>query len=157
MSTIAERARAVVADFPTAGGWEERYKHLIQLGRELESLSSEEKIDRFKIEGCVSQVWVVPSREKSRVIFRGDSEAAIVKGILALLVRVYSGSRPQEVVSFQPTFLEELGIHEHLSMNRRNGLSQVLKQIRLYGMVFAAQDQAQDNVASQQAAKEGES
>ncbi len=140
-SSPSARAAALVASFPQTKEWEKRYKHLIDLGRTSPGLPEQERLDRFLVEGCVSQAWLVPSRDaEGRVHFRADSDAAIVRGILALLVQAYSGSTPQEIISFEPHFLEELGISEHLSMNRRNGLSSVLKQIRLYATVMAAQD-----------------
>lgn len=139
---LGERARGVVSAFPQTTEWEKRYRHLILLGRELPEIPEAEKGDRFLIEGCVSRAWLIPSRDGKLVRFRADSEAAIVKGILALLLAVYSGARPEEILAFEPQYLEELGINEHLSMNRRNGLSQVLKQIKLYATVFRAQDLA---------------
>lgn len=144
---LADRATQVVSSFPQTNEWEKRYRHLITIGRNLPSIPDADKLDRFLIEGCVSRAWLIPSREGSLVVFRADSEAAIVKGILALLLSVYSGARPGDILSFEPKYLEDLGISEHLSMNRRNGLSQVLKQIKLYATVFRAQDLAGSSVA----------
>lgn len=140
--SLIERAQGVVAAFPQTTEWEKRYRHLILLGRELPGIPDAEKDDRFLIEGCVSRAWLIPVRQGELVRFRADSEAAIVKGILALLLSVYSDARPEDILTFEPQYLEDLGISQHLSMNRRNGLSQVLKQIKLYATVFRAQDLA---------------
>jgi cysteine desulfuration protein SufE len=135
-------AQGLVAQFDALPDWESRYRRVIELGQKLEPLEASFKAtDRFLIQGCVSKAWLVPSRRGSAVFFAADSEAAIVKGILALVVQVYSGASPAEILSFEPSFLERIGLTEHLSMNRRNGLSQVLKQIKLYATVFKAQDQ----------------
>jgi cysteine desulfuration protein SufE len=138
--SIEARSKTLVEEFRAISDWETRYKKVIEWGKQLPTLNMEELNDRFLIEGCVSKAWLIPERNHSMVCFKGESEAAIVKGILALLIHVYSNSTPAEIIRFQPEFLSEIGLAEHLSMNRRNGMSQVVKQMKLYATVFSAQD-----------------
>ena len=141
-TSCLERATALNADFSNIKDWESRYRRVIEQGHNLEPLEAHERDgDRYLIPGCVSRAWLVPSRQGKQMILRGDSEAAIVKGIIAMLVAVYSGATPEEVLAFEPEFLNQIGLTEHLSMNRRNGLSQFVKQIKLYAAVYRAQDQ----------------
>jgi cysteine desulfuration protein SufE len=139
----AQAAEALVAEFTALPDWETRYKRVMVMGQQLPPLDAPSKAsDRFLIEGCISKAWLVPGRSGRSVTFSADSESALVKGILALLVKVYSGATPHEILAYDPAFLTRIGLTEHLSMNRRNGLSQVIKQIKLYAAVFLAQDQA---------------
>lgn len=136
-------ADELATSFEGLPDWESRYRRVIALGQELPELDPVLKTtDRFLIEGCVSRAWLVPGRAGTSMTLQGDSESSIVKGILALLIRVYSGALPEQVLACEPEFLGRIGLTEHLSMNRRNGLSQVIKQIKLYAAVFLAQDRA---------------
>lgn len=134
--TIIERIEALKGRLQQFNDWEDRYKELIQLGRSLEPMSEEEHIERYKIKGCQSQVWLIPDFKDGKVFFRADSDAVLVKGIIALLVNVYSGATPDEILTNKPDFLKEVGITEHLSMNRTNGLASMMKQIQMYAVVF---------------------
>lgn len=136
--SIQERILGLKDKFSNITEWEDRYKLIIDMGKELPPLAQEAQIDAFKIKGCQSQVWLFPELKDGHIFFYGDSDAAIVKGIVALLIAVYSGSTPDEILSTKPVFLEEMGIREHLSMSRANGLSSMLKQIQLYGFAFKA-------------------
>lgn len=147
----AERAAEVVAEFQSIKDWESRYRRVIEAGKRLDPIPPAEKeSDRFLVEGCISKAWLIPQRNGQDVLFHADSEASIVKGILGLLVRVYSHASPQEILTFKPDFLEQIGLFEHLSMNRRNGLSQVIRQIVLYATVFAAQNTDSDRLPEQE-------
>ena len=90
------------------------------------------------MKGCQSQVWLVPSLEEGLVIFKADSDAAIVKGIIALLVHIYSNSKPQEILHFKPDFIDQIELRQHLSMSRANGLNSMLKKLTLYAMAYQA-------------------
>lgn len=136
--SIQERIADLKGRFSDIKEWEDRYKLIIEMGKKLPAMPEEGKIDSFKIKGCQSQVWLFPRFENGKILFYGDSDAAIVKGIVALLFAVYSESTPDEILMTRPTFLEEMGIREHLSMSRANGLSSMLKQIQLYGLAFKA-------------------
>lgn len=132
----AERIKLIVEDFKKYSDWEDRYKHLIGLGKNLAPMAEEHKTENNKIKGCQSQVWLHAELAGDKVIFTADSDASIVKGIIALLVQVYSGCTPDEILSIKPTFLEEIGLREHLSMSRANGLTAMVKQISFYAMAF---------------------
>ena len=115
---------------------DERYKFLILKGRELPELKSEYKTDKYKIKGCQSQVWVYPEYKDGKLYFKLDGEAAIIKGILVILNEIYSGSTPDEILALNEDFLTESGLIENLSMTRSNGIAQVIKQIKMYALVF---------------------
>lgn len=126
----------LVEQFTQHSDWEDRYRVLVKMGKAMGELGEEFKIDKYKIKGCQSQVWLVPELRDGKIIFRADSDAMLVKGIVALLVKAYSGLTPAEVLERKPDFLKEIGITEHLSMNRTNGLANMVKQIHMYGIAF---------------------
>lgn len=136
MSVIQERITQVKGRFQVFEDWEERYKELIQMGKELAPYPEEQRQEKFKIKGCQSQVWLYPSFTEGRLRLSADSDALLVKGIIAVLVAVYDGATPDEVLAEKGDFLKEIGITEHLSMNRSNGLASMLKQIHMYAAVF---------------------
>lgn len=138
MSGILDKKKKILQDLAQITSSDERYKFIIDMGRNLPSLTDEQRIDKFLIEGCMSKAWLVPEHRDGKLYFYVDSEAAIVKGIMAILVGVYSGNEPEENLGLSADFLREGGITEHLSMNRRNGLSSVVRQIMLYSMAFKA-------------------
>ncbi|MFP5458786.1 MAG: SufE family protein [Bacteriovoracia bacterium] len=136
MSVIQERITQVKGRFQVFEDWEERYKELIQMGKELAAYPEEQRQEKFKIKGCQSQVWLYPSFTEGHLRLSADSDALLVKGIIAVLVAVYDGATPDEVLADKGDFLKEIGITEHLSMNRSNGLASMLKQIHMYAAVF---------------------
>lgn len=138
MATIAERQSAIVAELQSCATWQDRYKRIIQLGRELPEFPEEHRTDANKVKGCQSQVWVHARLEGDKVVIVGDSDAAIVKGLLAIVLRAFSDAPPAEIVAAPVTFLDELGMNENLSQTRANGLAAMLKQIKLYGVAFSA-------------------
>jgi cysteine desulfuration protein SufE len=132
----AVRIKSIVDEFKKYSDWEDRYKHLITLGKNLPIMDESHKTESNKIKGCQSQVWLHAELSGDKIIFSADSDASIVKGIIALLVQVYSGCTPDEILLIKPTFLEEIGLKEHLSMSRANGLTAMVKQISFYAMAF---------------------
>lgn len=134
--TIIERAQNVKERFLQFNDWEDRYKELIQLGKTLPAYPEDKRDEKYKIKGCQSQVWLYPELKDGRVYFYADSDALLVKGIVGILVSVYSDSTPAEILSMKPDFLKEVGITEHLSMNRTNGLAAMMKQIQMYALVY---------------------
>ncbi|MCT4640672.1 MAG: SufE family protein [Bacteriovoracaceae bacterium] len=126
----------IVERFLALDGWEARYKEVMKLGKDLESLSQEYQVEKYKIKGCQSSVWLVPALKEGKVIFKADSDAMLVKGIIALLVEAYSELTPDEILQTKSDFLKEIGITEHLSMNRSNGLASMVKQIQMYAMAY---------------------
>jgi cysteine desulfuration protein SufE len=135
---INERIENLKAEFAKFTEWEGRYKHLIEMGKKMPAMSEQYRSEEYKVKGCQSQVWLGASLVGHSVHFEADSDASIVKGIVALLVYVYSDSSPDEILATKPTFLEDIGLREHLSMSRANGLSSMVKQISFYAMAFKA-------------------
>jgi len=133
---MEDRVSQIKNHFLTFSDWEDRYRELIHLGRDLAPYPEEKREEKYKVKGCQSQVWLFPEFKNGRVYFYADSDAILVKGIIGLLVKVYSDATPDEILSTKPDFLKEVGITEHLSMNRSNGLAAMMKQIQMYALVF---------------------
>jgi cysteine desulfuration protein SufE len=133
---MEDRVSQIKKHFLTFSDWEDRYRELIHLGRDLAPYPEEKREEKYKVKGCQSQVWLFPEFKNGRVYFYADSDAILVKGIIGLLVKVYSDATPDEILSTKPDFLKEVGITEHLSMNRSNGLAAMMKQIQMYALVF---------------------
>jgi cysteine desulfuration protein SufE len=133
---MQDRIDLIKARFTQYNDWEDRYKELINLGRELGTYPEDRRDEKYKVKGCQSQVWLYPEFKDGKVFFHGDSDAVLVKGIVALLVSVYSNATPDEILGTKPDFLKEVGITEHLSMNRSNGLASMMKQMQMYALVF---------------------
>lgn len=136
-NTIAEREAEIVDEFLLFDDWMGRYEYLIELGKALEPMPSEFQIDEFKIRGCQSQVWIRPEKSNGRVHFLGDSDALITKGLVALLIRVLNDQPAEAIASTDLRFLDEIGMKEHLSPTRRNGLSSMVQQMKRYGAALA--------------------
>jgi len=134
--TIKETHKAIIDKFKEFEAWEDRYSFIIKLGKELSSLQEEFKTQTNKIEGCQSQVWMNAKIENGKMFINADSDAIIVKGLIAILIWAYSGFAPSDVLSAPPDFLKEIGIDNHLSVTRKNGLGAMLKQIQLYALAF---------------------
>lgn len=136
---ILQKQIAIVERFQALPNWEERYKQLIALGRRLPPLPPEEQTDEAKVRGCSSSVWLHADLVDGKVRYRADSDALIVKGLVSLLLEVYSDEAPADIVKHEPLFIEELGLNQHLSANRANGLSSMVKQIKTYAVALQAQ------------------
>ena len=138
MATIKDTQDSIIAEFSDFDDWLDRYQLLIDLGNEQEPLPEQYKTDNNLIEGCQSRVWLQADLSDGKVIFRAESDAIIVKGIVALLIKVYSGHTPDEILDNEPYFVEAIGLKEHLSPTRSNGLVAMIKQMRLYALAFKA-------------------
>lgn len=140
MTDITADIDALVDEFDFLGDWEERYRYLIELGQGLPPLPDAERTDDFKVKGCVSQVWMVlDDGPDQRLTIRGDSDAHIVKGLVALLARLYSGRTPDEALQIDPKdVLSRIGLAEHLSPQRSNGLASMVGRIRAEAQARAA-------------------
>ena len=137
--TLRERQSAIIAEFQGLADWEARYKKLIELGKALPDLPDEKKKDDFKVKGCQSQVWMhARLSENGHVVFEADSDALLVRGLVALLLRVYSDAPPAEVLQTPPDFVKEIGLESKLSPSRANGLVSMIKQMKFYAMAFQA-------------------
>ncbi|MCE5234030.1 MAG: SufE family protein [Mizugakiibacter sp.] len=131
-ATALEAERAIVDEFAYFGDWTERYQYLIDLGRKLPPLPAELMTEAYKVHGCQSQVWVVAEGDAQRIEFRAASDSAIVSGLIALLLRVYSGRSAAEILATDPGFVQEIGLAKHLSPTRSNGLAAMLKTVRAH-------------------------
>ena len=141
MATIKEIQDEIIAEFNDFDDWLDRYQLLIDLGGEQEPLPAEYKTDNNLIEGCQSRVWLQADYVDGKVLFSAESDAMIVKGIVSLLIKVYSGHTPDEILASEPYFVEAIGLKEHLSPTRSNGLLAMIKQMRLYALAFKAKSE----------------
>jgi len=135
--TIEQVQQEIVDEFSMFEDWMDKYSYLIELGNELEPLDPKDKNDQNLIKGCQSRVWLVAELEDGKINFRGESDAVIVKGLVALLLRVVSGRKPQELLDSEMHFIDDLGLKQHLSPTRSNGLLAMVKQIRLYAVAYS--------------------
>ncbi len=140
--SINELQDEVIAEFADFDDWMDKYALLIDLGNALEPLDEKFKTESNLIEGCQSRVWLQADYVDGRIHFRGESDAVIVKGIVSLLIRVLSDHTPQEILDADLHFIDQIGLKEHLSPTRSNGLVAMVKQMRLYAMAFRAKEQA---------------
>jgi cysteine desulfuration protein SufE len=138
--TIQEIGNEVVEEFEMFDNWLDKYDYIIELGKELEGLDEEYKTSKYLISGCQSQVWLTADYTDGIVSFKADSDAIITKGIVYLLVRVLSGHKPTEILDYDLSFLEKIGLKSHLSPTRSNGLNSMIKQIRLYALVYQTKE-----------------
>jgi cysteine desulfuration protein SufE len=136
---IKETEERIVKEFELLQDWPERYKYIIKLGDKLAPLSEEDKVDENLVKGCQSQVWVTAEMKEGKVIFKADSDAAITKGLVALMVRFYSERKPTEILDTPPAFIDRIGMASHLSPTRANGLASMVKQMKIYAMAFNSQ------------------
>lgn len=140
MQTINEIQDEIIEEFADLDDWMDRYQLLIDMGGETEPLPDSDKVEQNLIDGCQSRVWLVCDEKEGRLYFRAESDALIVKGIVTLLIRVLSGHTPDEILDADLYFIEKIGLREHLSPTRSNGLLAMLKQMRAYAMAFKAKD-----------------
>ena len=138
MKTINELQDEVIEEFSDFDDWMDKYQLLIDLGNEQEPLAPEYKNDQNLIDGCQSRVWLQADLVDGKVEFQAESDALIVKGIIALLIKVVSGHTPDEILDNELYFIEAIGLKEHLSPTRSNGLLAMVKQIRMYALAFKA-------------------
>jgi len=122
--------QAIIEEFAFFDDWLERYQYLIDLGKKLPPLAPEEMTDDRLLSGCQSNVWFIADGDASRLEFRANSDAAIVSGLIALLLRVYSGREAEEILATEPEFIDAIGLSEHLSPTRANGLNAMLQAVR---------------------------
>ena len=136
MATINELQDEVIEEFSDFTDWMDKYQLLIDLGNEQEPLDAKYKIESNLIDGCQSRVWLQADYTDGKIYFTAESDALIVKGIVALLIRVLSGHTPQEILDADLYFIDEIGLRDHLSPTRSNGLLAMVKQIRMYALAY---------------------
>ncbi|MBK7911715.1 MAG: SufE family protein [Bacteroidia bacterium] len=139
MATIQELENAIVEDFALFDDWTEKYQYIIELGQQLPEMADALKTEDRKIKGCQSSVWLSASMQDGKVWFEADSDSTFVKGEIALLLRVLSGQAPEDVLKSELSFIDKIGLRQHLAMTRANGLAAMIKQIKLYALGFQSQ------------------
>lgn len=138
--TINEAQDEIIEEFSELDDWMDRYQLLIDMGNEQQPLPAKDKNESNLIDGCQSRVWLVCEQKDGKLFFRAESDALIVKGIVTLLIRVLSGHTPQEILGADLYFIDRIGLREHLSPTRSNGLLAMLKQMRMYAMAYEVKD-----------------
>ena len=136
--SINELQDEVIAEFNDFDDWMDRYQLLIDLGNEQAPLDEQYKTDENLIDGCQSRVWLQADEKDGKLFFQAESDAVIVKGIIALLIKVLSGHTPDEILNADLYFIDRIGLKEHLSPTRSNGLLSMVKQMRMYALAFKA-------------------
>ena len=136
---INEIQDEIIEEFSSFDDWMDRYSLLIDYGNGLDPFPEADKTDQNLIDGCQSKVWFTAQMQDGKVLYQGDSDAILVKGIVALLIRVLSGHTPQEIVESELYFIDEINLREHLSPTRSNGLNAMLKQMHLFALTYRTQ------------------
>jgi len=136
--TIKEIQEEIIDEFNLFDDWMERYEYLIELGRSLPIIDEQYKLDENIIKGCQSKVWLYSEMNHTKINFTADSDAILTKGLVALLLRVFSNQTPEDILKADTLFIDEIGLKEHLSPTRANGLVSMLKQIKLYAIAQQA-------------------
>ena len=137
--TLKETEDEIIDEFSLFDDWMSKYEYIIELGKHLPIIDSEHKTEEFKIKGCQSQVWLTAEMKDGKLHYKADSDAVITKGIIALLIRVLSGHRPEEILNAELGFINKIGMHEHLSPNRSNGLTAMTNYMKNYAKIYAGQ------------------
>ena len=138
--TIKEIQEEIVDEFSMFDDWMQRYEYIIELGKSLPLIDEQYKTDNNIIKGCQSKVWVHAEEKEGNVVFTADSDAILTKGIIAILIRVFSDKKPNEILEADTDFIDEIGLKEHLSPTRANGLVSMIKQIKLYALAFQSKN-----------------
>ncbi|MEX2379268.1 MAG: SufE family protein [Vicingaceae bacterium] len=136
--SIKERQEEVIEEFSMFDDWMDKYEHIISLGKELPLIDESEKKDENLIKGCQSRVWLATELKDGKVYFTADSDAVITKGIISLMIRVLSDATPTEITEADLFFVDEIGLKEHLSPTRSNGLVSMIKQMKMYAIAYQA-------------------
>ena len=139
MSSIREIQEEIIEEFAMYEDWMQRYEYMIELGKSLPLIKEKYKTDDNLIKGCQSKVWVHAEMEDDKVVFTADSDAIITKGIIAILIRVFSNQHPKNIIEADTAFIDEIGLKEHLSPTRANGLVSMIKQLKMYAVAYQTQ------------------
>ena len=137
--TIKEIQEEIIDEFSMFDDWEDRYQHIIELGKSLSLIEEQYKTDDNLIKGCQSKVWVHAELKNDKIEFTADSDAIITKGIIAILIRVFSNQHPKDILDADTSFIDQIGLKEHLSPTRANGLVNMIKQLKLYAIAYQTQ------------------
>lgn len=139
--TIAQIEEDIVDEFSLFDSWDEKYEYIIDMGKKLKPLDDVYKKDENKIKGCQSTVWMVSELKNGKVIYKAESDAVIVKGLVSMLIRVLSNHSPKEILDAKLEFIDKIGMKQHLAQTRSNGLLSMVKQMKLDATVYMAQQQ----------------
>lgn len=139
--SIIEEQQQVISEFQSFDDWMDKYNYLIELGKSLPMIDESYKVESNLISGCQSRVWLKADYRDNKIFFTADSDAVITKGIVSLLIRVFSGGTPDEIIEAPLDFVDEIGLKEHLSPTRSNGLTSMIKQMKLYALAFKTKNQ----------------
>ena len=134
--TLQEKQAEIIDEFSPFEDWMDRYQYLVELGNGLGTLPEADKTEQNIIQGCQSKVWLTADYKDGLIYYHGESDAVIVKGIVSLLVKVLSGSTPDEIINSDLHFIDQIGLKEHLSPTRSNGLLAMVKQMKLYALAY---------------------
>ena len=137
--SIKKIQEELIDEFSMFDDWMERYEYMIELGKSLPLIDEDLKTEDKLIKGCQSRVWLHAENKDGKVIFTADSDAVITKGIIAILIRVFSNQKPEDIIEADTQFIDEIGLKEHLSPTRANGLVSMIKQLKLYAVAYQAQ------------------
>ncbi len=137
--TIQEIQEEIVDEFSMFDDWMQRYEYMIELGKSLPLIEEKYKTDDNIIKGCQSKVWVHAEMNEDKIDFTADSDAIITKGIIAILIRAFSGQHPKDIIEADTSFIDEIGLKEHLSPTRANGLVSMIKQLKMYAIAYQTQ------------------
>ena len=143
--TIKETQDELISDFSMMENWMDKYEYIIQLGKDLPLIDAQYKTADNLIKGCQSQVWLHAEMQDGKLIFTADSDALITKGLVSLMVSVLSGHTPKEIAEAEIYFIDEIGLRNHLSPTRSNGLLSMLKQMKIYGLAYQVKSQSSKN------------
>lgn len=136
--SIKDKQEEIVDEFSMFDDWMQRYEYIIELGKNLPLIQEEFKTDDNLIKGCQSKVWLKGEKNEDKIVFTADSDAILTKGIIAILIRVFSGQTSAEILEADMDFIDEIGLKEHLSPTRANGLVSMIKNIKMYALAFDA-------------------
>ena len=134
--SIGEIEYEIVEDFNFFPEWADKYEYLIELGKKLKGYPEDKRTDDYKVKGCQSSVWLTTEEKDGRIFFKADSDSTIVKGLIALLTRVLSGQKPDDIVNAKLDFIDKIGLRQHLAQTRANGLSAMIKQMKMYALGY---------------------
>ena len=136
MKSIQEEQDAIVKEFEIFDDWLDRYEYLIELSNDPEPLDPKYKTNEYLITGCQSRVWLMAEMQNGNVVYRAETDAIITKGIISLLIRILSGQKPEDIINTDLYFIDRIGLREHLTPTRSNGLLSMVKQMKLYALAF---------------------
>lgn len=136
--TIKELQEEIVDEFSMFDDWMERYEYIIELGKKLPLIAEENKIEANLIKGCQSKVWLQGEQQEDKIVFSADSDAILTKGIIAILIRVFSNQAATDIINADMDFIDQIGLKEHLSPTRANGLVSMIKNIKMYAIAFSS-------------------